>query len=63
VGRVSMNLTTIDVTAIPDVRVGSIVTLLGDYPAINADSLAATLGTITWEVVTRINPLVQRVVV
>jgi alanine racemase len=54
VGRVSMNLTTIDVTDIPHVTVGSVVTLLGDHPA---------LSSINWEVVTRINPLVSRVLV
>ena len=63
VGRVSMNLTTIDVTEVPNVTVGSVVTLLGDHPALSPDTLAATLGTINWEVVTRINPLVPRVVV
>lgn len=63
VGRISMNLTTIDVTDVPNVMVGSVVTLLGEHPALSPDTLAATLGTINWEVVTRINPLIPRVLV
>jgi alanine racemase len=63
VGRVSMNLTTIDVTDVPNITVGSVVTLLGDHPALSPDTLAATLGTINWEIVTRINPLVPRVLI
>lgn len=60
VGRISMNLTTVDVTDVPNVCVGTIVTLLGEHPALSPDTLAATLGTINWEVVTRINPLIKR---
>ncbi len=63
VGRVSMNLTMIDMTGIPSVGVGDEVVLLGrqGQSVISAESLAHALGTITYEVVTRINPLIPRI--
>ncbi len=63
VGRVSMNVMVIDVTDIPSVTVGSEVTLLGAQPQISAEAIAEKIGTINWEVVTRINPLLPRIVV
>jgi alanine racemase len=64
-GRVSMNLTTVDVTDIPAVQPGDEVVLLGRQgtAAISAEEMAAWLGTIHYEVTTRINPLIPRVVV
>lgn len=64
-GRVSMNLLTVDVTDIPDVRLGDEVVLLGRQGAaeITAEEMAGYLGTIHYEVTTRINPLIPRVVV
>lgn len=49
VGRVSMNLTVVDVTEIPDVRVGDAVVVLGD--GITADDHARQAGTIAYEIV------------
>jgi alanine racemase len=49
VGRVSMNLTIVDVTDIPHVNVGDEVTLLGD--GITADDHARLAGTISYEIV------------
>lgn len=49
VGRVSMNLTVVDVTEIPRVRVGDEVTVLGD--GITADDHAQLAGTIAYEIV------------
>ena len=60
VGRISMNVTIVDVTDVPDIMIGQEVTLLGDAPYISAEALAAHLGTINWEVVTHINPLLPR---
>lgn len=63
VGRISMNVTVIDVTDIPEVAVGQEVTLLGAEQPISAEAIAEKIGTINWEVVTRINPLLPRIVV
>jgi alanine racemase len=64
-GRVSMNLMTVDVTDIPAVQAGDEVVLLGRQGAatVAAEEMAAWLGTIHYEVTTRINPLLPRVVV
>jgi alanine racemase len=48
VGRVSMNLTTVDVTGIDGVRVGDEVVLLGD--GVTADDHARAAGTIPYEI-------------
>lgn len=64
-GRVSMNLMTIDVTDIPAVQPGDEVVLLGRQGTgeVAAEEIAEWLGTIHYEVTTRINPLIPRVVV
>jgi len=64
-GRVSMDLTTVDVTDIPAVQPGDEVVLLGQQgvAAIPAEDMAAWLGTIHYEVTTRINPLIPRLLV
>jgi alanine racemase len=59
VGRVSMDLVTIDVTDIPDAVAGDEVTLLGD--GIAAEELAAKLGTISYEVFCSVGARVPRV--
>jgi len=59
-GRVSMDLTTIDVSGI-DCQVGDRVTLIGDQ--LQVEELAEKLNTIHYEVLTRINPLIQKNVI
>ena len=59
VGRVSMDLLTIDVTDIPDARLGDEVTLLGGE--ITAEELAKRTDTIPYEVLCRISRRVPRV--
>ena len=61
VGRVMMNMTLIDVTEIPVVQVGDEVTLLG--PEIPAENIATHVGTINYEIVSRINPALPRLAV
>lgn len=63
VGRISMDLTTIDVSAVPPELVtrGAFVTMMGDLTTV--DALAAKAGTIPYEILTRIGPRVARVVV
>jgi len=64
-GRVSMNLMTVDVTDIANVQPDDEVVLLGrqETSAIAAEEIATWLGTIHYEVTTRINPLIPRMVV
>ena len=59
VGRVSMDLVTIDVTDIPNAQLGDEVILLGD--GIKADELASRTDTISYEVLCRISPRVPRI--
>jgi alanine racemase len=63
VGRISMDLTTIDIGAVPLelVRRGVFACLMGDQTTV--DELARQAGTIPYEILTRIGPRVQRVVV
>jgi alanine racemase len=60
VGRVSMDLLTADVTAVPpaDVRVGGHATLLGGH--ITLEAIAAAAGTISYEVLTGFGAHVPR---
>ncbi len=65
VGRVAMNMCMVDVTRVPGVRVGDEAVLIGrqgDARA-SAEAMAERLGTINYEVVSRIAPSVPRVVV
>jgi alanine racemase len=63
VGRVSMDMTTIDVTNVPGVRIGDEVVLIGRQgdEVISADDVARQLGTISYEVVSTILARVPRV--
>lgn len=62
VGRVCMDWTLLDVTAVPGVSVGDSVTLLGTSEglSISGDDMAAQLGTISYEVFCRIGCRVPR---
>jgi len=66
VGRVSMDLTLIDVTSIPDVQVNDQVTLLGvdkanTEIAITAEDMARIVGTLSYEVTCGVGQRVPRV--
>ena len=65
VGRVCMNMIMVDVTNIPGVKTEDEVSLIGKQGEneITAEEIAQKLGTINYEVVTRINPLLPREVV
>jgi alanine racemase len=68
VGRVSMDLTLLDVTDIPDVAVDDSVTLLGsDEPnsklSVNAEELARISGTLSYEVTCGVSSRVPRIYV
>ncbi len=64
-GRICMNLCMVEIPASINAKIGDMVTLLGTEKkaAITADNLADIAGTINYEVVTRINPLIPRIVV
>lgn len=63
VGRVSMDLLTIDVTDVPEATVGDEVVLLGRQgdEEISADEMAKLIGTISYEVFCAISARVPRV--
>lgn len=63
VGAVSMDYTTIDVTDIRDVQVGTEVTIIGasGKRRIGAEDLARTIGTIPYEITARLGRRVARV--
>ena len=65
VGRVSMDLTTVDVTDIRNVQQGDEVALLGCQgdAAIGADEIAGWANTISYEIFTSISDRVQRILV
>lgn len=66
VGVISMDMAMLDVTEIPDVRVGDACVVLGTQKgplgqdSISAEEIAARLGTIPWEVLTDISRRVPR---
>lgn len=65
VGAVSMDLTTIDVTACPSIAPGEAVTLLGSEGEVTLDAqqIARTAGTISYDILCRISARVKRVYV
>jgi len=64
-GRVAMNMITVDITDIKGVKLGDEVVLLGKQKneVISAEYLASLCGTINYEIVTRINPLIPRIII
>jgi alanine racemase len=62
-GRVCMNMIMVDVTDAPGARAGAVATLLGSDgdERISAELLAGWMGTIHYEVTSRIHPVVPRV--
>ena len=64
-GRICMDMFMVDVTHIPDVSLEDEVVLMGEQAdeRVSAEQLAAWANTINYEIVSRINPLLPRVVV
>lgn len=62
VGNVSMDLTTVDVSTVPDVAIGDEVLLLGRQgsESLDARDLAAATGTIAYEILTNVSRRVPR---
>lgn len=65
IGRICMNMMMVDVTDAKNVKAGDEVVLLGrqKHEIVTAEELAGKAGTINYEIVTRINPLLPRVVI
>jgi alanine racemase len=63
-GRVCMNLTMVDITDIKGVRMGDEVTLIGRNgdEVLTAEQLASWAGTINYEILARLSPLIERVI-
>lgn len=63
VGRISMDVTVVDVTGLPGVREGDAATLVGadGEEEILVDDVAARVGTISYEVLTGLTPRLPRV--
>lgn len=64
-GRVCMNFILVDITDISGVSVEDEVVLLGrdGEEVLSADYLASLAGSINYEIVTRINPLIPRIII
>ena len=64
-GRVCMNMFMVDVSHVKNVKIGDRVTILGEenHERIDADMLAELAGTINYEILARINPLIPRFIV
>lgn len=64
-GRVCMNMIVVDVTDLPKINLEDEVVLLGRQgrEAVSTEEIAQKVGTINYEVVARINPLIPRIVV
>lgn len=63
IGRIAMNMIVVDITNLKNVKVGDTVTLLESDPKISAEKIADQCDTINYEITTRINPLLKRIVV
>lgn len=62
-GKVCMNLCMVDCTAIPKAKVGDEVILFGANPRLTASTVASWGKTINYEIVSRMNPLLKRILV
>lgn len=64
VGRVSMNITTIDIRLLPEVKMGDIVTIISSVPddENSVSGLATKAQTIPWEILVHIPQHLKRVV-
>jgi alanine racemase len=63
VGRISMDMTVVDITGLPEVQVGDAALLIGrdGNEEITVDEVAAQAGTISYEILTGFTPRLPRV--
>jgi alanine racemase len=62
VGRISMDMTVVDITGLADVAAGAVATVIGrdGGDAIALDEVASTAGTISYEILTGFTPRLPR---
>jgi alanine racemase len=62
VGRVCMNIFMVDVTDIPGVEIGDVVTIVGTdgEVSVSAEDLAGLCGSINYEILARLSPAIPR---
>jgi alanine racemase len=62
IGRISMNITTIDITHIPNIQIGDIVTLISNDNSspISANAIAKMCDTIPYEILIHIPGYLRR---
>jgi alanine racemase len=62
IGRVAMNMFMVDLSAVPEARMGDEVVLVGsqDGDSVSAEEMAGLIGTINYEVVARVSALLPR---
>ena len=65
IGRVMMNMFSVDVSHLPNINLEDEVVLLGKQgmEEITAEEIAKTLGTINYEITTRISALLPRIII
>lgn len=65
IGKIFMNMCVVDVSQIKNVQVGNEVVIIGKSrnSLITAYDVADAMGTSTYEVVTKINPLIPRIII
>ena len=65
VGRVSMDMINVDLTEIDGAKVGDEVTLIGQdgEEVVSVEDIASAVANSTYEVITRLNPLIKRIYV
>jgi alanine racemase len=63
VGRISMDMTVVDITGVPEARAGDVVTLIGSDgdASIMLDDVAGQAETISYEILTGLRPRLPRV--
>jgi Alr-MurF fusion protein len=59
IGNICMDVTMLDITGIPDIKVGDEVLVMGDHPSV--ELLSECAGTIPYEILTSISERVKRV--
>ncbi len=63
IGRISMDVTTVDLSSLPDARTGDVATVIGrdGEEEIGVDEIAARCGTISYEILTGLTARLPRV--
>ena len=62
IGRITMDQIVVNITDVPDIKLGDVVTLIGNDGnlSIDAQELANKSGTIAWDILTGIGRRVER---